>query len=62
MESSPPITTAGSARRAEIKLVLVNVLNPPVMKKPANAANNPAINQTNPKTLPTLIPCANAAS
>ena len=62
MESKPPITTAGRALSADIKLEFVSVLNPPVMKKPANAANSPAMNQTNPNTLPTFIPWAKAAS
>ena len=56
IESRPPITTAGRALKADIKLVLVNILNPPVIKKPANAARSPAINHTRPNTLPTLIP------
>ena len=62
MESKPPITTAGRALSADIKLEFVSVLNPPVMKKPANAANSPAMNHTNPNTLPTFIPWAKAAS
>ena len=56
IESSPPITTAGSARSALTKLNCDKVLKPPVIKKPEKAANIPAINQTKPKILPTLIP------
>ena len=62
IESSPPITTAGRALSAEIKLACDNKLKPPVIKNPAKAAKIPPMNQTKPKTLPTLIPCANEAS
>jgi branched-chain amino acid transport system permease protein len=56
------ITTAGKALRATTKLVCDSVLKPPVIKNPAKAANIPAINQTSPNILPTLIPCASEVS
>ena len=56
IESRPPITTAGKALKAEIKLNCVRVLKPPVIKNPANDASMPAINQTKANILPTSIP------